>query len=258
MEACRHCTLSQVAVWNHTLKSTVIKNEFVVALQGEVAEISIKCHCNTSSSVDIQYVSDDQPQKLWSSKYNEPEIISSDNAMLDLFFSSLASMKKQDQSEIEGKSDVEEMEGERIHKCKTQAGYNQHTITILTKTTTYIFIKFMDQTISSTTEYADYFDLRLVQNYIVHFYNDTYPSCPNLTHHPKLFSWKEASQLCKEYMNGSLPQFVSRDDQEEFLSVVRDDRNVFPLESAFIGLKKFSPGRVSKPTTKTLIESKCI
>ncbi len=246
IEACRSCTLSQVATWNHTLNFTFVRSEFVVALQTAIAEISINNCGNTSLPVHIQYISDRKPLKTWANNYNEPKVISSQNAAVDSFISSLDALVEEHSSHTVPKRPAEKMSRHKIQKCKTYVGYNKHTSIISTKTNMFIFIKYMDNTISSTTEYIDYFDFWWTKFHLTYFYNDTYSTCPNLTHNPKLFSWNEAAGLCKECMNAILPEFVSRDNQEEFFSVLRDAQNLFPLESAFIGLQKFSQKGVSK------------
>ncbi len=232
-------------MWNHTFNFTFIRSNFVVALQAAISEINVSFCGNTSSFVGIQYISDGEPLKIWSGKYIEPKIISSQNAVLDSFVSSMNSIFGHVPSINSTASAIEKMNVETVLKCKTNKEHNKHTHIVSTRNMIYVFVKYMDNTISSTTEYSDYLELTWNLYGFTHFYNDTYPTCPNITHNPKLFSWKQALRFCKECLNGTLPQFVSRDDQEEFFSIIRDEKDLFFLESIFIGLQKVSGKTVS-------------
>ena len=59
--------------------------------------------------------------------------------------------------------------------------------------------------------------------------------CPNFTHHPKQFSWNQAAQLC-HHVNATLPEFISRKDQEEFSKILKTSTYLYPMEAIFIGL----------------------
>ena len=80
-----------------------------------------------------------------------------------------------------------------------------------------------------------YFDT--VHNY-KYIYEKTYfHPCPNFTHNPKLFSWNQAAQLCGR-VHTTLPEFITRREQEEFLHILKVSPGIFPMESIFIGLKQ--------------------
>ena len=36
----------------------------------------------------------------------------------------------------------------------------------------------------------------------------------------------------------TLPEFLSRKDQEEFIAVLKNSKHLFPIEAAYIGLKQ--------------------
>ena len=42
--------------------------------------------------------------------------------------------------------------------------------------------------------------------------------------------------MCKD-INGTLPEFISREDQEEFIRIVKYSTDLFPIEGVYIGLK---------------------
>ena len=80
-----------------------------------------------------------------------------------------------------------------------------------------------------------YFDT--VHNY-KYIYEKTYfRPCPNFTHNPKLFSWNQAAQLCGN-VQATLPEFISRRKQEEFLHILKVSPGIFPIGAIFIGLKQ--------------------
>ena len=53
---------------------------------------------------------------------------------------------------------------------------------------------------------------------------------------PWPFSWNEASELCGQ-INASLPEFYSREEQEELLTFLKISTELHPIERIFIGLK---------------------
>lgn len=63
------------------------------------------------------------------------------------------------------------------------------------------------------------------------------PECAirKITHKPKLFSRNTAHTLCK-LANRSLPEFISRKQQEQFISFVKNSYKIFPVGALFISL----------------------
>ena len=80
-----------------------------------------------------------------------------------------------------------------------------------------------------------YFDT--VHNYKYNYEKIYFRPCPNFTHNPKLFSWNQAAQLCRR-VHATLPEFISRKQQEEFLHILKASSGIFPMEAIFIGLKQ--------------------
>ena len=65
----------------------------------------------------------------------------------------------------------------------------------------------------------------------------------------KLISWEDASALC-QHSNGYLPQFTSRDDLLEFVSLIKLSKYFPALEAVYIGLSYNSLNEVSKLSGK--------
>ena len=116
-------------------------------------------------------------------------------------------------------------------------GYNQHTFTTNSTAVEYIFVKYMDRAITSS-EYRHYFVDQGCHHLLVSVFQDTFSSCPNKTTNPKMFSWTEVAKYCKNIFNGTLPEFLSRKDEEDFLSTVKGLTQLFPMEAVYIGTKK--------------------
>ena len=76
-----------------------------------------------------------------------------------------------------------------------------------------------------------------VHNYKYIYERKYFRPCPNFTHNPKLFSWNLAAQLCGR-VHATLPEFISRKEQEEFLHILKVSSGIFPMEAIFIGLKQ--------------------
>ena len=76
--------------------------------------------------------------------------------------------------------------------------------------------------------------------------------CTNETHDPELFSWNEAADMCSQMFNGHLPEFISRNEQEEFLSIIKRS-DLYPTEAVYINLQKKKHDKVSKPDFCSII-----
>ena len=117
-------------------------------------------------------------------------------------------------------------------------GYNTHSYTIQTKTEIYRFIKYTDKSYLSTTVFHKFLSyLEMTRLYGAAYANQLhlYPSCSSFLFTPKLFSWEGAQTICRK-ANGTLPEFVSRSEQEEFIYIVKSSADLFPVEAVFIGL----------------------
>ncbi len=132
-------------------------------------------------------------------------------------------------------------------------GYKSFAHCLSTSGLVFFFIKYMDATISSKTEFKPYVgdpewykDFAPVANY-----DDTYPfdDCPNKTHNPTLFTWLEVKYYCTRALACDLPVFVSREDQERFLELLQiaqhDAVPIFPVDAVYIGL-------IQKPNKVTI------
>ncbi len=123
-------------------------------------------------------------------------------------------------------------------------GYNKHVYNVFASkdhTKYFIFVKYMDNNITTSSEYYPY--LKYLKNDWLRFeYNDRYYdvhnfSCPQKLHNPKLFSWTGANDFCHKYGDGTLPEFVDRNREKEFISLLhRLGSHIFPLDAVYIGL----------------------
>lgn len=110
--------------------------------------------------------------------------------------------------------------------------YNKHPYIIKAHRRTYYFVKYMHR--KHNPKY-------------VPFFAPTYlKTCPNFIHEAKLFSWKTTLGHCKG-IHGSLPQFISRKDQEELINIIKSANYLFPVEAVFLGLKTHTTGKVMNP-----------
>lgn len=116
--------------------------------------------------------------------------------------------------------------------------YNRHLHLCFLPKGTYIFHKEFSKVVSSTSEYLKYIYYQ-PQTASINKGTDSYnfSSCPNLVHNPKLFTWIEAAQFCLS-TRASLPKFYDREDQEDFLSAMKDVPHLFPIEAVYIGLMR--------------------
>ena len=53
---------------------------------------------------------------------------------------------------------------------------------------------------------------------------------------PRVWSWKQAMDICRN-AGGELPQFLSRKEQEELISIIKTSTDYFFIEAVFIHLK---------------------
>ena len=53
---------------------------------------------------------------------------------------------------------------------------------------------------------------------------------------PQIWSWKQALNMCRN-AGGELPQFLSRKEQEELISIIKTSTDYFFIEAVFIHLK---------------------
>ena len=53
---------------------------------------------------------------------------------------------------------------------------------------------------------------------------------------PQIWSWKQAVNMCRN-AGGELPQFFSRKEQEELISIIKTSTDYFFIEAVFIHLK---------------------
>ena len=53
---------------------------------------------------------------------------------------------------------------------------------------------------------------------------------------PQIWSWKQAVNMCRD-AGGELPQFFSRTEQEELISIIKTSTDYFCIEAVFIHLK---------------------
>lgn len=123
-------------------------------------------------------------------------------------------------------------------------GYNEHFHIFSLEGEQFLFFKYFDRKYSSLSEYMHNIIYTRKKNisrlpYFTFVGEDIYPfdDCPNIVHHPKLFSWHKALQHC-EKENAQLPQLLSREDEENFISVLHSADGLFPIDAVFTGLRQ--------------------
>ncbi len=112
-------------------------------------------------------------------------------------------------------------------------GYNKQELSAYVRNTGFFyFLKYVDSTHNHLF-------------YIEEEHLGIFPPCmANLSHNPKLFSQKQVQQLCKN-KGMSLPEFISKHQQDNFLSHLKRSKNMFVVEAFFIGLQHSSTNQVS-------------
>ncbi len=64
-----------------------------------------------------------------------------------------------------------------------------------------------------------------------------------LTSKPKYFSWNHANKMCLQ-TNQTLPEFFSRSEQKDLLNIIKQSKDIFPVEGLFVGLQHKSISQV--------------
>ena len=70
-----------------------------------------------------------------------------------------------------------------------------------------------------------------------------FPECKKKVHSPKMFSWKDSENLCRD-INGTQLELLNRGDMEEFLTILKTSVEIFPIDVLFVGLRKHSRQKV--------------
>ncbi len=216
---CKECTLSQFVQIEYGLQSNHSDAWNWIAIQNSIETISIVS--NVETSIDYH----------WST------MMSTDtHCLVDHFH--------QPQFALKWLSTKEEQTLEK-YDLPTFPGYNQHAYIFFAckdKTKSYSFVKYMDNDITTSSEYYPHLEYQ-TNDFLRFEYNDRYYeahnfSCPHLLHNPKLFSWTKAQNFCHEHGNSILSEFVDRNQEEEFLSLLhRPGSHMFPIDAVFIGLR---------------------
>ena len=110
----------------------------------------------------------------------------------------------------------------RTHFYPTHYGYNCHFYLTKFPGLSYYFVKYFDKK----------------NNFKYHPLNEDiyFRPCPRHTHSPKLFSWNEADEFCKTVFGGTLPQLISKNEEKEFIHMIKDTTGLFPMKTVYIGL----------------------
>ncbi len=69
------------------------------------------------------------------------------------------------------------------------------------------------------------------------YHKDSHGMCRVNHFEPSMFSWADASDTCKD-MESSLPIFLSRSNQEDFIMSIKTFPELFPMEAVFLGLRQ--------------------
>ncbi len=70
------------------------------------------------------------------------------------------------------------------------------------------------------------------------FYHKTpHGTCQKPAYEPRPFSWMHALDMCRD-MKHTLPTFLSRTEQEDFIMSIKNFPELFPMEAVFLGLRQ--------------------
>ena len=110
----------------------------------------------------------------------------------------------------------------RKYLYPTHYGYNCHFYLMKFPGLSYYLVKYFDKK----------------NNFKYHPLNEDiyFRPCPQHTHSPKLFSWNEADEFCKTVFGGTLPQLISKNEEKEFIHMIKDTIGLFPMKAIYIGL----------------------
>ncbi len=155
------------------------------------------------------------------------------------------------------KSDVMESNDENAGECGWRADFSPITdrfprfsgknkisfFKTFSNGVTYHFFKYMDQTIVLTVDP----DRAKTHPHSVLGLGQL-PKCEQVSHKPRFFSWYGTKRLCHRAA-ASLPSFISRVHQEEFLHILKASTDIFPLEAVYIALQQHhTASKVIVPT----------
>ncbi len=266
---CDNCTLGQMLDWKHVIKtsnhSTV---SYAVSLPGRIHSVHISSSTsNPCVKVNFEWVQRHRVQIGHVHQEHEPDYENNMNTFKSAILGSL----DQAASMIPGLSenDIYAFAMRNISKTilnstkkatsndfPRYSEYNQHLFKVSTKTRVFWFVKYTDRTHTSGTEYKPFLNGTLGALNFWRLLVDTYPypSCRNIVHRPKRFSWTGAQSLCRNAKR-MLPEFQSRPEQEEFLSMLEQLRDALPFDAAFIGLRGSSHRAVRTRCQSTIQSS---
>ena len=193
-----NCTKDQYVFWEQTSKLTRDDNIHLIALPGPIATLKIK-GTHDDDQAKSRYITLD---------WIEPPPIQ--------------------EYMIENVTET---------KFRDYPGYVEFSFVRRVEQGTFYFVKYMDLEQSEING-----QLRQTAEFLFHFYGAFYKlkqedfNCPDENQRSKTFSWIEAFLLCRS-INATLPEFYSRKEQEEFITVVKSG-NIFPIEAVYTGLHK--------------------
>ncbi len=128
----------------------------------------------------------------------------------------------------------------------TFSEFQMHGSVIGTSAANYSFVKFMDKTFTSSSEYLQHLRVSCKgQSPLLLYFNDTYPQgqCNEKVQNPKHFSWNEAKNICNKN-NAQLPELVSREMEEVLVHLIQSV-HIFLLEALYIDLRRHKTVKVS-------------
>ncbi len=102
------------------------------------------------------------------------------------------------------------------------SGYQKFSFVKWTPSGVYRFVKYMDSLYN--------------EEYFYENENKAFDPCPQHAHNPKLFSWVVAQQICQKW-KGDFPEFLSKEEHDEFLHILKSSDDLFPIDAVHIGLK---------------------
>ncbi len=231
---CTNCTLSQLANTTFEWKPTNQNRELLVAVAGRIDAIVIQAiNDANNASFQLGVILDKRSNRTFPK--HKLQVQRSEG--MPVTFALVPGPQAPSLAFVS----MDNAAGKPFH----QKGYNLHVHLLASHSNAFYAVKYTDNRITTTTEYQEKMNLAEKIDYDFGFesvFNDSYPfpNCPHHIHYPKMFSWRMAKSFCHRF-NASLPELISRNDQEDLVSTLyflKKDNPLFLIEALFIQLHK--------------------
>ncbi len=228
---CTNCTHPQVIKWKTVCAPKELTSEFVVALPGEIDTMSIRTTKKQTLTLLLRWP---ETQSLAKKEPHQIANIRHTTRLIDILEATW--LFEPWVVDIFGFANFPQYR--KYPKSKQLSGGM------------YIFVKYTSKTGASKTfaertgsVLLNYYQAILTLPDNITLVKGSPDPCPMDTKHPKQFSWKDALQLCTS-IGSTLPEFISRKDQEEFVSLLKSSTDIYPTEAIFIGASRSPKSQV--------------